>query len=83
VGQVLLRNSVRHLCPGIVFDHPCCLRGNDQNHASLIRYVSLEEGIALEHPLREMRALVDQFSLLFLQRRMLEMWWRKFGGSHV
>jgi transposase len=36
------------------------MRGNDQNQASLISYVSLEERIAPEHPLRKVRALVDQ-----------------------
>jgi len=36
------------------------MRGNDQNQATLISYVSLEERIAPEHPLRKVRALVDQ-----------------------
>jgi len=36
------------------------MRGNDQNQASLISYVSLEDRIAPEHPLRKVRALVDQ-----------------------
>jgi transposase len=35
------------------------MRGNDQNQASLISYVSLEERIAKDHPLRKVRQLVD------------------------
>jgi transposase len=36
------------------------MRGKDQNQASLISYVSLEERISPEHPLRKVRGLVDQ-----------------------
>ena len=35
------------------------MRGNDQNQSSLISYVSLEERIAKDHPLRKVRPLVD------------------------
>ena len=56
----------------------------EKSDAQARRITELEARLGmLEAEAREMRALVDQFSLLFLQRRMLEMWWRKFGGSHV
>lgn len=35
------------------------MRGNDTEQASLISYVSLEERIAQDHPLRKVRELVD------------------------
>ncbi|MFO0284055.1 MAG: IS5 family transposase, partial [Acidobacteriota bacterium] len=40
-------------------EHLWFRRGDDQNQASLISYVSLEERIAQDHPLRKVRQLVD------------------------
>ena len=36
------------------------MRGNDQKQVGIFSYVSLEERVPQEHPLRRIRSLVDQ-----------------------